>query len=360
MRLLSQVRFYIPVGQAVPPEVVKKYQAAYYRAVRKASGHRRKAVGTIKAYQEKVARPLVRKFASMFNPDFVSRTGLTAEEIIKDHTQSTMAGGRKYLTKLARAYKKMNGIPAKLIKDKLAVAGEHYAQSMAYAFWPLISGSQPGAQGPVIKAQLWLVGDQSVLNHLTEPDEVLTGEPVLITEPAQRGIFKKQLNSRLIQAGARLLKVFPDLSASQAGLSAEQAGWAFILQKENDRTNRLVQQFARSEFVPFTTGGDSHLDFIVRLLDPALFPKRAGELSLDPVARSEPRQRRAGSRDDPSDAEHPQDAKQNPHGQPTIGGSNSSRPAGLKLPPIVKEIPDPNVPTKLIKQLYLEVQVAKA
>jgi len=273
MSLLSQVRFYIPAGQAVPPEIVKKYQAAYYAAARKASGHRRKAVGTIKAYQEKVARPLMRGLASIFKPDFVSQTGLTAEEVIKGHAQSTRAAGRQYLDKLAQAYKKVNGVPAKLIKDKLATAGERWAQEMAYACWPLTGGPVPGAKGPVVKAQLWLVGDQSVLNYLTEQDEVLLGAPVLITESTQRGIFKTRLNRRLIQAGMKIIELLTN--------------WPMILKKENDQTNALVQRFARSEFAPFTSGGPSHLDFIVR------------------------------------------------------------------------EIPDPKNPTRLIKQLYLEVQVAK-
>jgi len=268
MPLLTQVRFYIPAGQEVPPEIVKKYQVAYYGAVRKTSGHRRKAVGTIKAYQEKVARPLTQGLSSMFPPDFVSQKGLEKDEIIKLHQRSIQAAGRKYLNKLAQAYKKVNGIPAKLIKDKLATAGEHYARKMAYAFWPLVGGPVPGAKGPVIKTQLWLVGDPVVLNYLTEQDEVLRGEPVLITTQAQRGIFKKRLNSRLIQAGVRILKTFPD--------------YPFILQKENDRTNILIQQFARPEFAPFTTGGDSHLDFLVKEIpDPKNLTRTIKQLYLD-------------------------------------------------------------------------------
>jgi len=113
----------------------------------------------------------------------------------------------------------------------------------------LLAGDQPGRPGPIILAQRWLAGDQTVLTLLNKDDEHLTGKPIPITEEARVREFRLRLYRRLVQAGRRIIKT--DYLAE-------------VITGENEATNALVQQFTRSEFTPFANGGDSHLDFRVR------------------------------------------------------------------------------------------------
>jgi len=273
MPLLTQVRFYIPKRKDIPPEMMEKWQMGYYQQVRKTSGQRRKSVGTVKDYQTKVAQPLQEVTRRRLNPDFHSRKGRSAAEILRVQAEALKKSGRQYIKKLNVAYRTVNGVPAKYIKDRLSRGGCRYAEAMAWLVWPLLAGDEPGKPGPVPLAQRWLTGDQTVLTLLRKEDEYLTGEPILVTDQARVKQFKLQLYRRLVWAGRQVIKsnYLPE-----------------AIQRSNESINRLVQQFARAEFVPFTTGDDSHLDFIV------------------------------------------------------------------------KEIPDPKNSTRLIKQLYLDIQVAQA
>lgn len=272
MPILTQVRFYIPKRKDIPPEMMEKWQTGYYQQVRKISGQRRKAVGTVKDYQAKVAQPLQEVTRRWLNPDFHSRKGRSAAEILRVQATALKKSGRQYLKQLDAAYRTVNGVRAKYIKDRLPQAGLRYAEAMAWLVWPLLAGDEPGKPGPVLLAQRWLTSDQTVLTLLKKEDEHLIGEPLLITDQARVKQFKLQLYRRLVWAGRQVIKsnYLPE-----------------AIRLANESINRLVQQFARSEFAPFSTGGDSHLDFIV------------------------------------------------------------------------KEIPDPKNSTRLIKQLYLEIQVAK-
>jgi len=96
-------------------------------------------------------------------------------------------------------------------------------------------------------AAKWLTGDKTVLSLLTPEDIGWKGGPILITNPDRAGDFRNKLIWRLSQAGARIVK---------AGFHPD------VLQVENDLTNQLVNQYVRSNIVPFAQGGDSHIDFI--------------------------------------------------------------------------------------------------
>jgi hypothetical protein len=267
MPLLTQVRFYIPERKDIPAEMVERWQMGYYQQVHKTSGQRRKAVGNVKDYQTKVAQPLQDVTARYISPTFYSRSGRSAAEILRLQAKALKKSGRKYLKKLDAAYRTVNGVRAKYIKDRLPEAGFSYAEAMAWLVWPLLAGDEPGKPGPVLLAQRWLTGEQTVLSLLRKEDEHLTGEPILITDKARVKQFKLQLYRRLVWAGRQVIKTdyLPE-----------------AIRLANETTNRLLQQFARAEFAPFRPGSDSHLDFIIKELpDPKDLTKTIKQLYLE-------------------------------------------------------------------------------
>lgn len=280
MPLLSHLRLFIPPheGLEVPSEISQKWAARYYAKVPHISGARRKAVGTVKDFQEKIAQPLMKATARWMNPQFISRSGLTYEDILAKQRKKLEEGAaRKYLEGLGQAYRTTDGVRAKKILYCIEVGAFAHAWGMR-RLWALIGTRPPTAQAAVPLALDWLTGDQTAGDRLHQDDKLLAGAPVLVPEQNQVKRFKNELNRRLIQAGVRILMHFPEDSRYPLQPCLEAENW---------QTNYLVQLLARRELVGFITGGDSHLDFIV------------------------------------------------------------------------KEIPDPQNPTRLIKQLYLEIQVAR-
>lgn len=270
MKLLSRVRLFIPPVRDIPPEMGKKWEERYYAQVRHISGRRRKAVGTVKDFQEKIAQPLKDMLPKMLRSNFVSRRGIPVKVILAMQRKSLEKAGRKYLKGLDQAYRTVNGVKAKAIKDNLALSGLSYARGMA-RLWTLIGRSPTGAKGPVVLAQLWLTGEKRIRDFLSQEDRVLKGESILITKPTRIKAFKNQLNRRLIRAGTIILKF----------LEAEMPPEPDLTQ-ENDQINALVQQFSRPEFAPFSKSGDSHLDFMVKeISDPKNLTRTIKQLYLD-------------------------------------------------------------------------------
>ncbi|GAH67120.1 unnamed protein product, partial [marine sediment metagenome] len=107
--------------------------------------------------------------------------------------------------------------------------------------------------GPIVAR--WLTGILTVLKKIKRP-EIIEGGPVDITQPGQGGKFRNRLNSQILSSGRQIVE--------KNYLPGE-------IIYGNEHINRLVNDYARDEFVPFTPGGESHVDFI----------REAGELFLD-------------------------------------------------------------------------------
>lgn len=273
MGLVSKVRLFIPQVREVPPELMKKWMENYYAKARQISAHRRKSVGTVKDFQEKVVKPLMKGTAQYMSPNFHSRSGLSAKYILMKQRKSLEKAGRKYLKGLDQAFRTVDGVKAKKIKDKLEYSAQKYAWGMA-ELWTLIGRSPSGAKGPVVLAQLWLTGDKTVRDFLGEEDEILKGGPILVPKPDLIKAFKTKLNRRLIQAG-NIIKGY--ISTDRPEYPVQPC-----MEEENEQTNALVQLFARPGFIPFAPGGPSHLDFRIKEIPEPTDPdKTIKQLYLD-------------------------------------------------------------------------------
>jgi hypothetical protein len=253
--ILLHLRLFIPKYNPIPFEKIVEYaEQTYLRAC-----HRRKGGGTQKDYEEKMFKPVIDGLKRLLSDDFVSKRGLTKEQIIKKTEEGKKEAGRAYLENLNQAFETVDGIPAQAILEKLPLNSAKYGREMTFGEWRLIGPIDGRGTGAAILAGRYLsglpvpkigtqTGDLTTLQFLRGKDQLITGEPVLITEPKRAGQLRKQLQNQLLRSGELI---------AEAHYSDEE------IRKANKRTNELVQEFTLDKFEPFSPGGDSHIDLVV-------------------------------------------------------------------------------------------------
>jgi len=181
------------------------------------------------------------------NPAFLSRHGLSAEDIATNQGANLKRSFEKYNESWQYMFETVDGVPSKRYKDKINRSKTAFGKGIAARTLP-ITGFKDEGRGPGPIAGLWLTGIQTVLRDLRSGDRVEKGGPILVCPAQDRSGFRTLLNQRLIQAGAIILK---------ANLADT------VIAAHNDRTNHLVQSLVDPGMglMPFATGADSHVDF---------------------------------------------------------------------------------------------------
>ena len=103
-KIPSHLMIFIPKFNLMPFEKVQEWADRYYRQRRHTSGHRRKAIRTYADFKQKIAQPTIEITKQFINPDFRSRSGLTAQHIIDKLKDKILdnAAARKYKKNLDR------------------------------------------------------------------------------------------------------------------------------------------------------------------------------------------------------------------------------------------------------------------
>ena len=251
-KIISHVRLMVPSGTALqtPKAMVDKWAEGFKRSAKLINERRKARVPHGEAFTQRVAGVSSKAYRRVINPDFVSRAGLSAEEIVNRQAANLGHAFKKYEEGLDFMYRTEDGIEAKRFKERIDAAREHYAEGTARKVLPFTG--EPGARGPIALAGLWLTDDPIMEGEIRGMDEIVEGNPVLITKRASRAAFKAALISRLQQAGATIV---------ESGFNAA------IRQRENDITNEIVQGLVDTtlNLVAFTTGGESHVDYSTEL-----------------------------------------------------------------------------------------------
>jgi hypothetical protein len=194
--VFSHLRVFLPKANQYPLEKAKEWADNYYKNIRHISGHCRKSVHTQKAYREKIAQPMIEEYRKLLEHGlFAGNKGLSPAEImakIKSKTLSSKAA-RAYLSNLGKAYRVKDGVRAKRVKENLPYNAADYAIEMTFGAWRFIGPLGNIGKAPFVLAEDWLSGKPETAKLLREQDELIKGEPVLITEPGKAGIFKRRL-----------------------------------------------------------------------------------------------------------------------------------------------------------------------
>ncbi len=251
-KIISHVRLMVPSGTALqtPKAMVDKWAEGFKRNAKVINERRKARIPHGEAFTQRLAGVSSKAYRQVINPDFVSRAGLSAKEIVNRQAANLGRAYKKYDQALDFVYRTEDGVEAKRFKERIDAAREHYAEGTARKVLPFTG--EPGARGPIALAGLWLTNDPIIEGELRGMDEMVEGNPVLITKLASRPALKAALASRLQQAGAAIV---------ESGFDAA------IMQRENDITNEIVQGLVDKtlNLVAFATGGDSHVDYSTEL-----------------------------------------------------------------------------------------------
>jgi len=201
------------------------------------------------AFDEVIAHRANLNWLRFVAPDFVSESGQNKGAIDTAHADKIRQAYEKWFSKLSYLFETVDGVPAKRFKELVEARQTAYQEGMAKRVLPF-TGLGVEGRGPAPKAALWLTGNHKVNRMLTAGDTVLEGGPYLVCPRAKIPGLRAMLVQRLIQAGNNIIKANYD---------------AAVITAENQKTAEELQGFVDPalDLVPFTAGGDSHVDYIV-------------------------------------------------------------------------------------------------
>jgi hypothetical protein len=248
MKILTHLIRHIHVGEWFPPRMADQWVDGFQINAVRINEKRLQKIPDETRYQTNLVGTAVKKYKNMVNPTFISRSGLTAKDIIDKHSANLQRSYKKYEGKLKRAYETVDGVTAKRFKDAVAASKEHYAKGMAARTLPF-TGTRADGLGAAPLVALWLTNDSIVEGVLSGMDKLIAGGPMMLTKPRRGNSFKAAINQRLIQAGATIVKS-----------SYDQA----VIDSENDETNDMVDGFVNPalNLYKFKTDGESHINYI--------------------------------------------------------------------------------------------------
>jgi len=231
----------------VPEEIANLWSATQKARAEYTAEKCQKRIPNGNAFKETLAGPSSHGFQEFVRPDFISSSGLTAEEIIARQASKLSASYDKFQSGLKHAYGEVEGVLAKRFKERVELRKKAYSEGAARKLLSF-TGTRASGLGAVPIAAAWLVGDQKIVGSVRASDSILEGGPSCVVLPQVRPGFKSALNQRLIQAGAAIIDANYDPG---------------IIKGQNDLTNDLVQGMVNKtlNLADFQTGGDSCADY---------------------------------------------------------------------------------------------------
>lgn len=259
MRIISHVRLMVLQLTTVPEEIADLWSATQKARAEYTAEKCQQRIPNGNAFKETLAGPSSHGFQEFVRPDFISASGLTAEEIIARQASKLSASYDKFQSGLKHAYGEVEGVPAKRFKERVELRKKAYSEGAARKLLSF-TGTRASGLGAVPIATAWLVGDQKIVGSVRASDSILEGGPFGIVPARSRPSFKSSLNQRLIQAGAAIIDTNYDPG---------------IIKGQNDLTNDLVQGMVDKtlNLAEFRTGGDSYVDYLV--------PEEKGQMYLE-------------------------------------------------------------------------------
>jgi len=244
--VISKIRVPVIIPDEPPEEFVKEWISASKKAASRTAKGLRKAIGNIDDYTQKIAKPAQNLMQNFMNPNFRSKKGLTLKQIMYKTDDHIKTGYQKFKVKTQRAFKKQDGKPVKHFSELIDHKAYYACKRISRLVLPF-KGFRDIIRGICPFAARWLTGDKSVTTLLTEQEKIEKGGPIMIVKEELIGKFKKEFINRITQSGAAIIR---------AGFNDE------TIKIENDRTNKLVNQYLRDGIMPFATGNASCVDFV--------------------------------------------------------------------------------------------------
>jgi len=249
-KVLVLLRLMIPILHRVLGDMDEKWEVSSQANAEIVNKRRRAVIPDETRFQDRIVATSSEAYKASLAPDFVSKRGSTAQEIINRQTANLSRSYKKYREHLDYAYETVDGVACKRFKERIKAAREHYATGAGEKVIPF-SGSRVYGPSVMTIVPAWLTKDPQVAGKLREGDELVGGGPLLVCPREHRSAFRAALASRLQQAGAAIVDSKYD---------------AQIMKRHNDITNELIQTMVDSDLglAEFATEGDSYVNFMYK------------------------------------------------------------------------------------------------
>ncbi len=250
MKIVSHVIILVPHLTEVPQRIVDTWNQRLKGSAERIKHGIKTRVPDGERFSARVAETAQLGYKDFVNKDFRSRSGLSRDQITARYHEKLSHSYEKYKDGVDHIYETVDGEPAKRFKDRVDKASKHYSKGAGKTVL-CFAGTRLEGRGPAPKAAAWLTADGKILGDIAAADEILEGGPFSITTRSKRPSLRTLLNQRLIQAGVVII----DCKNNRP-----------IMKEQNDLTNELVQGFvdAALNLAEFKTGGDSHVDYLVK------------------------------------------------------------------------------------------------
>jgi hypothetical protein len=169
----------------------------------------------------RVATPASQAYRSLLNPAYISKSGRTADDISNSHATNMGRKFSQWLTNLTKAFATVDGVQAKVFKEKVDAAIDRWAIAVGDKSVRLTGDKIRGRSVAPIAA-FYLVGDKRASGWIREED-LADGTPTNITSDLQRTALKAAVMQRLLQGGMMVINSGsnPAVIAKQNDINAE-------------------------------------------------------------------------------------------------------------------------------------------
>jgi hypothetical protein len=197
-------------------------------------------------FQSRLAEPSNQKWNPMIASGFVSQSGRTQKNIQRAHYKGIANAYTKFMEMYNRAFATVDGVFAKLFKDRVNNSKDRWAIGVANSILRITGDKIRGMVIPQVV--YWMTGDP-LANKMTKHMEVISGGPYDFTKAGIRQQFRTAVTNLLISTGMNILKA--DMDATE-------------IADQNARLVELANAFAKAGVKPFVVGGgatDSLLEY---------------------------------------------------------------------------------------------------
>jgi hypothetical protein len=250
-----KVRLVAPYFPDIPPEIKESWVSGSKKAVPKTYQGLKKAIKTPKDFKEKIAKPVEKSIASFIDPKYISKKGLTYDQMMNKTRESLGNAGKHYLPKKNADYQIRRN------EEKVELKQTEYARSWCQVIGPLKGYKKGGIKGLGALGVMALCGDPELKNFLKKGIDTIEGTP---TQSLRTG---SGLGNQIVHWGSRII---------ERGYKEQD------IKQANEALNQLVNEYRRPEIVPFSPNGNSYINFIaVEIPNPTKPGEKIKQLGLD-------------------------------------------------------------------------------
>lgn len=194
-----EMRLYVPEQWTPPANTGKKWAEGSKNAAQYAYDRLIKKIKFDSDFIDTMVTPSNRAYKPMINPDFISKSGRTADEINQAQAENMAGKYPQWLKNLKKTYANEGAV----YKDKIDTSEEDWVREAAKTCYRLTGSKEARSVAPI--AVHFLVGEKSAVGWPREGDNV-DGAPYNIAGNRQRSALKAALEQRLMQGGCAVIK----------------------------------------------------------------------------------------------------------------------------------------------------------